>query len=503
MNIKNIALLYLISIAVTTFINPVAQASSWAAVGDMKLRNDVEILARYNIITGPVNSWPLSWEQISDGLETENIIGLPAFVKAALYRVKAKIPPQYKISASIRLTNQPDLIRSFNAAGRADLDASLSFEIKTPSGLTAHIEGGYRKNDKQGKNYAHLDGSYISQDLGNWSLYGGLVDRWWGTGRTGSLLLSNSARPMPSIGLRRIKPEAFENKWFNWMGPWSWDMFVAKMEKDRFIPNTLIAGMRLSFEPIKNFEVGFARILQLCGDNRPCNFKTWAHALISVGELDNSYNGEPEPGNQLASIDLAYSFPIGETTTLKLYAEGTAEDQNVIMPFQFARLMGFTLYGAHGNQGNHWRAGFEYTDTANTLAWIVGKRRFGTIYHHHIYRSGYKYEGESIGHSLFNDTRLFTISLSYNDSEDWGYNIKYHNAFINMDGLSSDIKTAGQQPIHKPAKYVNIIEGTIQKSFSNHSFEIGVYYMRSHFILPIKSESQFSVELTWKINFGS
>jgi hypothetical protein len=262
MNFKNISLLCILSLSVST-VNNSAEASSWAAVGDMQLRNDVEILARYDLIIGPVNTWPISWAQISYGLDQGDTAKLPAFVRAALYRVKAKMPKKYRITARASATNHPSLIRSFGETARANLDISSAFEFNSDSGFTAHVEGGYRHNDKQDKSYAHLDGSYISQDLGNWSLYGGKFDRWWGTGRISTLLLSNSARPMPSVGIRRIQPYAFENKWFSWMGPWQWDMFVAKMEKDRFVPNALIAGMRLSFEPIKNFEVGLSRILQL------------------------------------------------------------------------------------------------------------------------------------------------------------------------------------------------------------------------------------------------
>ena len=40
-----------------------------------------------------------------------------------------------------------------------------------------------------------LDGSYIAARLGNWSASFGQVERWWGPGWDGSLILSTNARP--------------------------------------------------------------------------------------------------------------------------------------------------------------------------------------------------------------------------------------------------------------------------------------------------------------------
>ena len=44
-----------------------------------------------------------------------------------------------------------------------------------------------------------LDGSYIAARLGNWSASFGQVERWWGPGWDGSLILSTNARPIPQF----------------------------------------------------------------------------------------------------------------------------------------------------------------------------------------------------------------------------------------------------------------------------------------------------------------
>lgn len=453
MRLKKYAFLSTGSIFSLLTLTQSLQASPWAAVGDMQLRNDVEILARHGVISGPVNTWPISWRQITRHISRSGEMDLPPYVRLAVMRVKEKMPGEFHASVRMELTNNPEIVRGFEKSARNNLDAEAIAEYNnSDSGTTVHVQGGYRKGN--GENYVNLDGSYLSQDIGNWSAYIGAFDRWWGPGRESTLILSNNTRPMPSIGLRRIEPKAFETKWLSWMGPWQWDMFVAKMEKDRFIPNALIAGMRLTFEPIKNFEVGLSRTMQLCGDGRICGFSTWANALISFGNLDNTGTTN-EPGNQLASIDLAYSMAVGKTTSLKLYAEGTAEDQNVILPFQFAKLLGASIYGPYGDKGARWRLTAEFSDTVSQLAWLFGKRRNNVIYEHFIYQTGYRFKGRTLGHSLDNDSKLISVVAQYQDYSGWEYTVKYHNAKINVDGV-------GNNSVSVPKKYLDIFDASIQ-----------------------------------------
>ncbi len=468
------------------------QASPWAAVGDMQLRNDVEILARHGVISGPVNSWPISWKQITRNLSRTSEMDLPPYVRHAVMRVKEKIPGKLRMSVRMQATNNPAIVRGFATTARNDLDAVATLEYNnSDSGTTIHIQGGYRKGN--GEDYAHLDGSYISQDIGNWSAYAGAFDRWWGPGRESTLILSNNARPMPSVGLRRIEPKAFKTKWLSWMGPWQWDMFLAKMEKERFIANPLFVGMRLSFEPIKNFEVGLSRTLQLCGEGRPCGFKTWTNALISVGDLDNTGTAN-EPGNQLASIDLAYSMAIGKNTALKLYAEGTAEDQNVVFPFQFAKLLGASIYGPFGNKGSSWRITTEYSDTISRNVWLFGEQRNNVIYEHFIYKTGYRYQGRPLGHSLDNDSRLISIIAQYQDSNNWEYIVKYHNAKINVDGT-------GNNTVSVLNKKIDIYEASLQGDVGYGNIKVDLGYA-SDGIPTLGNNGSFrSVGVSWSIRY--
>ncbi len=435
------------------------QASPWAAVGDMQLRNDVEVLARHGVISGPVNTWPISWKQITRNLSRTSEMDLPPYVRLAVMRVKEKIPGKFRTSVRVQATNNPAIVRGFSTTPRNDLDADAIAEYSnSDSGTTIHIQGGYRKGN--GEDYAHLDGSYLSQDIGNWSAYAGAFDRWWGPGRESTLLLSNNARPMPSIGLRRIEPKAFKTKWLSWMGPWQWDMFVARMEADREISHALIAGLRLTFEPIRNFEVGLSRTLQLCGEGRPCGLETWAKSLIGGADLDNTTGIKQEPGNQLASIDVSYTMQVDNSIFLKIYGEGAAEDEleKFFVPFKYSGLAGATLYGSHGAKGAQWRVTMEYSDTSSHNAFLFGKQRFNLIYEHDIYKTGYRYKGRSLGHSLDNDSKLTSVVVQYQDSYGREYTAKYQNVKINVDGT-------GRNPLSVPNRNIDIFEASVQSDF--------------------------------------
>ncbi|MDG1021222.1 MAG: capsule assembly Wzi family protein, partial [Emcibacteraceae bacterium] len=386
-------------------------AQQWAPVGDNNLRRDVELLKTYNIIQGPVNTWPMSWRQITSNINISMDQTFPAHVTLAIERVRSKIPNKgFRGSASLRYTNEPNLIRGFGDIARSDADMTISAGL-TEEAIDVNVSVNYRDNVNFDNSNINFDNSYIATNLGNWSLYAGAIDRWWGPGQENTLLLSSNARPMISAGLRRIDPKPFKTKWLSWMGSWTWDMFVSNMGKSRHIPDALMAGMRLGFEPINNFEVGLSRTMQLCGVERPCSADTWARSIIGIWDLDNTGTVN-EPGNQLASIDLSYSFKFDDKN-IKIYAEGTAEDEWKILPYQFSRLIGSTISLPVGEAGSNLKLNLELSDSGNVRAWFFGKRRAGIMYEHHIYRTGHRYDGRTLGHSLDNDSKLAMASATY------------------------------------------------------------------------------------------
>lgn len=428
-------------IAATFALTPTAAAQQWTRTGDSDLRRDVELLKAYDIIDGPVNTWPLSWKQITSGLRANEATSYPVHVVRAMDRVRSKSPNKnWRFSSDLRFSNEPSLVRGFGDTARSDADITLSAayqSAKIDANLAVNFRDGHNGKD------VTLDDSYLATSLGNWSLYAGAVDRWWGPGQDNTLMLSNNARPMISIGLRRDAPKAFKTKWLSWLGPWTWDMFVAHMGKDRHIPNALMAGMRLGFEPFNGFEVGFSRSMQLCGDNRPCSFNTWTRALIAVGDLDNTGTAN-EPGNQLASIDLTYSHRIGDKI-IRAYVEGTAEDEGLVLPYKFSRLLGLTLTTPIGENGANLSLNSEWADSGAVTYWFLGNRSPGAMYGHSLYRTGHRYAGRSLGHSFDNDSKLISLTTTFTRANGDSYRLSFRTATINWDDTSRNIVSTSRQ----------------------------------------------------------
>ena len=86
------------------------------------------------------------------------------------------------------------------------------------------------------------DGSYLGMSLGNWMVSAGYLDRWWGPGWQGSLILSNNARPMPSIAIDRNESTPFDLPVLRWLGPWRLSTFMQQFESDRDYSNALLFG---------------------------------------------------------------------------------------------------------------------------------------------------------------------------------------------------------------------------------------------------------------------
>lgn len=463
-------------------------SSPWANPGDSSLRSDVELLSQYGLITGPVNNWPMSWKQITRDFHKAESANLPIFVERALERVNNKAPNNINVRAKAFYTNQVQFFRGFEEETRGETEIEGSFEFNLEN-TSVHIEGRY--NDV---NNFNLDGSYLSHEIGNWSAYIGSVDRWWGPGQETSTLLSTNARPLPSIGIRRVTPKPFKTKLLSWMGPWSWDIFVAKMEKDRSISSPVFMGMKLGFEPIENFEVGLARTLMLCGEGRACGFKQWTHGLIGFGDLDNIGPVAEQPGNQLAQIDLSYTFSLSEDVSVKLYAEGTAEDISIVAPFIYSRLVGATFHGPYGADGSQWKISAEASDTTGSKAWFFGKHRKGTLYNHFIYNTGYRYYDNVIGHALDSNSVYYSLKATILEASGFEYSIKYQNILVNTEEDFKNFLSASRERI-------NSLSIHIARQTPIGKFRLDGRIMDNEINTPLEDQVNFRGGISWEVTY--
>ena len=289
-----------------------AVAGPFIAPGDVTLRHDIQRLADFGIIKGPISTWPLAWGPIAADIQNfDRGAELPQDVVDAIARIQTRAlwetrTGKVTFNTSASLTDNPTRMRSFQNTPResAEIGAGLSY---TGEWFAVSINGQAVDSPVDGQEF-RADGSMIGVMLGNYSFVLNNLDRWWGPGWDGSLILSNNARPIPAFSIDRNFTDTFHTKWLSWLGPWDLAVHFGQMESDRHVPNARFFGLRFNFKPIPSLEIGLSRAAQWCGDGRPCDFDTFLDLLLGKDNRgDDGTTPDDEPGNQLAGIDFRWS----------------------------------------------------------------------------------------------------------------------------------------------------------------------------------------------------
>lgn len=231
------------------------------------------------------------------------------------------------------------------------------------------------------------------------SLQAGKIAAWYGPGRLGSLILTNNAQPYPGIRLHNPVPIAVPG-FFSFLGNAGYDLFLARLEGDRPIPNPYLFGMRLSARPSRFLEVGLSRSMIYGGKGHDGGVSAWWDAF--KGSNTNE-PGEKGLVNQIGGYDIALTLPFS-LQPLQAYLEMAGEDEAHILgtpipfPSKFAYVAGVflpTLFGSAAHDlrvewaRNHWRD--------NGPAWYV----------HTVSGGGYShfYRGRVLGHPMGSDAQ--------------------------------------------------------------------------------------------------
>jgi hypothetical protein len=431
-----------------------AFAGPLAEVGDRQLRQDVDLLAAAGLIQGPVDSWPLAWAQIDAGLNrAHDGRELDPYLKSAVARLDrlADFAAQ-RVSLDVRLgaTNNVSVARDFGTLARGQFDGSGRVEFNS-SVVSVAIGAGLRSGaGNPDSNYVHFEPSQVVIRLDNWALYGGFTEEWFGPGHDGALLWSNSTRPMPKIGLKRLNPNPVDFPVLRWLGPLQFEIFGGVLNEDRDYRNTIVVGTRLSFTPARGLQIGLNRSQMLCGEGRPCGFKQLELSFIGVGNSDNPKPGDPlafyaQAGNQLAGWDISYTHRFGPVAA-KFYVEAEAEDFDNIILEQYSRMIGTTLSGPWGKRGASWTATIEYADTqaaslfnGTPLESVTGGETTYpySMYNHSLYTSGYTYRGRPIGYWTDGDSHNLSFSGAVTDTHNRRWYGSVRSVNINFNNLGN------------------------------------------------------------------
>jgi hypothetical protein len=268
------------------------------------------------------------------------------------------------------------------------LNAYLDFEIEGALGpLSMYVQPLLYLN---GEGHGELHKAYLTVSAANLDLELGKRSLWWGQGYHGSLFLTNNAEPLVMARLTNPSPTVLP--WiFERLGPFRFDTFLSRLEKDRDVPEPYLLGMRFNFKPHPVVEIGLTRTIIFGGDGRPgVTFSRFLRILggTNVEETDN------ELSNSIAGADVRVTLP-----SVQLYGEWGGEDEAGGFPTHPAYLLG--LYFPPEQR----RPGFriEYADLSNKDAFKTPSAP--DWYSHRVYTSGYTYEGRILGHHVGGDAR--------------------------------------------------------------------------------------------------
>lgn len=409
-----------------------AAAEPWLATGDPRARHDLQLLADAGVLTMPSLSWPIGWSQVAHELAAVDEAARPAGQRAALERLKARAQREMR-AGNLRLRGaasgsvDPTLLRSFEATPRAEGEATLAadwlgerFAWKVAATVVA---------DPEDDQSFRPDGSYVAVSLGNWMVSAGYLERWWGPGWQGSLILSNNARPLPAIALDRNESTPFDLPVLRWLGPWRLSTFMGQFESDRDYSDALLFGLRAEIRPHPTLQLAASRTAQWCGDGRPCGLDTFWDLLAGN---DNDQDLAEQPGNQLAGFDVRWSWP-GGRVPLALYAQGIGEDEAGFLPSKYLGLFGVEVWGEL--DAGSWRAHVEYADTA--CDFLNDPPEFGCAYTNSIYTSGYRYRGRVIGHSMDADGESLGVGGLLIDGRGHRWELLARHILLNRAGAAA------------------------------------------------------------------
>jgi hypothetical protein len=414
-----------------------AQADAgWLESGDARLRLDLQLLNDAEVIRLPVNTWPLpraAVEYAMANAKTNFVVN--AAVSAALERVQVRIAPPRRSSASAWVSaGEPGLLRDFDSFARdsGELGAHGSFDSdRFAASLDVALVA-----DPSDDREVRADGSHVTAKFGNWLVSAHTLDRYWGPSHESSLILSNNARPMPTLMLERAEARPFETRLLSWLGPWRMSFGVSQMEEERLdVDSPLFLAWRVVVMPFRKMELAFSRTAQFCGEQLECNLRVFGNLLAGNDNVGIDATPENEPGNQMAGFDLRWNSPIGNLP-YAIYGQYIGEDESSYLPAKYLSQLGAEVWKPLGDGGVA-QVFFEYSSTT------CSGNSSGDPYYNCAYNQGrfnyegYRYHGRVIGYTTDADSETYSLGAIYLSPRGDSWSATARNAVLNRDDIES------------------------------------------------------------------
>ena len=470
------------------------EAGPAIAPGDLALRHDIQCLADAGVISGPVTSWPLAWGPIAADISAlDGQDELPADVLQSLARVRSRARWEMQIdtlhfNARLSVAEKPTRMRSFadTPRGAAEIGGGLDWIGER---LSIRLQAQAVDSPADGEDL-RSDGSAIAVALDNFSISANTLDRWWGPGWDGSLILSSNARPLPALSIERNFTSPFASQWLRWLGPWDLVLLFGQFETERHIPKARFFGMRFNFKPLPSLEIGLSRTAQWCGEGRPCGLDTFIDLLLGRDNVgDAGIDAGNQPGNQLAGIDVrwagtVFAKPIG------VYGQFIGEDEAGGLPSRYLGQLGLELSGMLGSRWSYrWFGEFAGTSCKFHRSTEI----FNCAYNHGIYKTGYRYRGRVVGHAADNDSRIISLGLLLFDDQDTQWHALVRYAALNRGGTPD-----ARNSLTPTRQEVVSLDLTHRRAFTYGRIEIGLGIERRDDVSSGETRNDGRAFLQWR-----
>jgi hypothetical protein len=426
-----------------------AADAGWFESGDTQLRLDLQLLNDAEIIRLPVSYWPLPRAAVQYAMaNAKEHFATNTAVMAALERVRLRIAPRtggkLLFDSGIR-GGEPGLWRDFDTIAREDgeLGAGLDWNSGRVS-IGLDVTG---VADPADGDELRLDGSQATVQWGNWLLSAHALDRWWGPAHEGSLILSNNARPMPTVMLERAEARAFETKWLNWLGPWRMSFGISVMEESRLdIDRPLFLAWRIVVMPFKKVELGFSRTAQFCGEQLECSWDVFWNMMAGNDNVGIDATPENEPGNQMAGFDIRWNSPIGDLP-YALYAQYIGEDESSYLPVKYLSQLGLEVWKPLAD-GDIIQGFFEYASTTCSANSSTDRGPYyNCAYNQGRFNwEGYRYHGRSVGYTADRDAENWAAGATYTDGSNSLWTATARMSRLNRDDYGDERNTVASVP---------------------------------------------------------
>lgn len=264
----------------------------------------------------------------------------------------------------------------------------------------------------------------------------------WGPSRSGSMMWSTNAEPIPMFRITSTRPFVLPS-FFHYLGGMRVESFFGKLDGQQFILTSngtvgpylrgqpYVYGQKLSFKPSENLEFGFSRTVMFAGQGHPLTFGNFFTSFTSVGDNGSgALNVRTDVGDRRSGFDVSYRVPYLRKW-LTVYTDSFCDDDvsPLSAPQRCAWNPGFYLSHIPKVSKLDFRAEGITTDVSG-----FGSAQ-GINYYNIVYPSGYTNDGNILGNAIGREGRGVQLWSTYWLSPQSKLQASYRHVGVNRNFL--------------------------------------------------------------------